>query len=154
MRGKNEEYKCEKCDLSTNRKSKLQGHICILSNKHRDTQNTKNYLNVKFAGKSWRQKALWNDTFTIDTVEEGLSTAWFVPNLSNKRTTWKDIWILRDVFAIRIIWIKTENDCSVVKSAERNQRKDPIWKGTCVFTMGKGLTTVRNATSLSNIQAV
>ena len=52
MRGKNEEYKCEKCDFSTNRKSKLQGHICILSNKHRDTQNTKNYLNVKFAGKS------------------------------------------------------------------------------------------------------
>ena len=47
MRGKNEEYKCEKCDFSTNRKSKLQGHICILSNKHRDTQKHKKTFKCK-----------------------------------------------------------------------------------------------------------
>ena len=154
MRGKNEEYKCKKCDFSTNRESKLQGHICILSNKHRDTQNTKNYLNVKFAEKSWQQKALWNDTFTIDTVEEGLLTAWFVPNLSNKRTTWKDIWILYTAVTDKSAVIWAEKDCSVVEFAERNQGIDSIWKGTCVFTMGKGLTTVKSATGLSNIQAI
>ena len=115
---------------------------------------TKNYLIVKFAEKSWQQRALWNDTFTIDTVEEGLSTAWFVPNLSNKRTTWKDIWILYTAVTDKSAVIWAEKDCWVVESAERNLQKDSIWKCTCVFTMGKGLTTVKSATRLSNIQAV
>ena len=58
MEGKNEEYKCEKCDFSTNRQSKLRGHLCINTYKQSDTQSDQKLFDCKVCGKKLTTKGI------------------------------------------------------------------------------------------------